>query len=162
MTAMTCESARRAIEARQFVGWRGLPVGCRAEELTGVPFDDAWGMRRLGDQLEPARMRLLEVGGYYRPLATVRDGAVVMFDGTNPVLDGGLAALDADLGAPEASRDFVYGTTPMAGGERIYATRGITLFVNPENQFVVHVAVYAPTTVADYLARLRPSLTKSR
>jgi hypothetical protein len=48
----------------------------------------------------------------------------------------------------------------MAGGEHIYAGRGITVVVNPDNQFVVHVAVYPPTTVADYLERLRPSLSK--
>lgn len=161
MTAMTCDSARGAIEARRFVGWRGLPAGCRPEQLAGVAFDDDWGVRALGEARAPARMRLLDVAGYYRPLVTVRDGAVVMIDGMNPQLDGGWAALEADLGAPEASRDFVFGTTPMAGGERIYASRGITVFVNPDNQLVVHVALYAPTTVTDYLARLRPDLTKS-
>lgn len=162
MTATTCNDARTAITARQFVGWRGLPAGCRPEELVGIAFDDGWGMRRLGEALEPARMRVLEVGGYYRPLVTVREGEVVMIDGMNPELAGGWSALEADLGAPDARRDFVFGSTPMAGGERVYASRGITVFVNPENQFVLYVALYAPTTVSDYLARLRPDLTKGR
>ncbi|MBL8622200.1 MAG: hypothetical protein JNK64_12880 [Myxococcales bacterium] len=160
MTTTTCESARQAVASRRFIGWRGLPAGCDPSALVGVGFDDTWGMRKLGDRFQPARMRLLEWPGYYRPLVSVRDGAVVMIDGTNPELDGGWAALAADLGAPEATRDFVHGTTPMGGGERVYASRGITVFVNPDNDFVVHVAVYPPTTVADYLERLRPSLGK--
>lgn len=156
----TCETARHAIAQRRFLGWRGLPAGCDPTALVGVGFDETWGLRKLGDKFQPARMRLLEWPGYYRPLVSVRDGVVVMIDGTNPELDGGWAALAADLGAPEATRDFVHGTTPMAGGEHIYASRGITVFVNPDNQFVVHVAVYPATTVADYLERLRPSLSK--
>lgn len=160
MTPSTCDTARRAIEARRFIGWQGLPPACTPDQLVGVAFDETWGLRKLGDRFEPTRMRLLELAGYYRPLVNVRDGAVVMVDGYNPELDGGWPALASDLGTPEASRDFVHGTTPMAAGEHIHAARGITVWVNPDNQFVVHVAVYAPTTVDDYLARLRPSLSK--
>jgi len=159
-TPPTCETARRAIETRDFVGWQGLPTGCTAEALFGGALDETWGVRALGDRATATRMRLLDVPGYYRPLASTQAGAVVMFDGSTPELAGGWTALAADLGAPEASRDFVHGTIAMAGGEHIHATRGITVFVNPENQFVVHVAVYAPTTALDYLARLRPSLAK--
>jgi hypothetical protein len=38
----------------------------------------------------------------------------------------------------------------------VHAGRGITIFLNPDNAFVIHVALYAPTTVADYVARLGP------
>lgn len=158
--AATCDDARAAIHARRFVGWRGLPPGCAPERLFDVAFDETWGVRRLGADRDTARMRLLELGGYYRPLASVRDGTVVMFDGTNPELDGGWSALAADLGTPEATHDFVYGTVTMPGGERIHAARGITIFLNPENQMVLHIAVYSATTVDDYTRRLRPSLEK--
>lgn len=156
----TCEDARQAIRGGRFVGWRGLPRGCTPEALFGVAFDESWGLRKLGDEHDAARMRLLDLAGYYRPLANVRDGAVVMFDGTNPVLDGGWSALSADLGTPDATRDFGYGSVTMAGGERIHAARGITVFLNPENQVVVHIAVYPATTLDDYERRLRPSLDK--
>jgi hypothetical protein len=159
-TATACDDARAAIRKGRFVGWQGLPRECAPAALFGVDFDEGWGLRKLGSALEPARMRLLELGGYYRPLVSVRDGRVVMFDATNPELDGGWTALSADLGAPEAARDFVYSTVTMPGGERIHANRGVTVFLNPENQEVVHIAVYAPTTVADYEAHLRPSLDK--
>jgi hypothetical protein len=156
----SCEHASEAIRAGRLVGWRGLPAGCSPQALFGVAFDDGWGARKLGSQFEPARMRLLELTGFYRPLVTVRDGTVVMFDATNPVLDGGWGALAADLGAPEASRDFVYSSVTMTGGERIHARRGITVFLNPENDVVLHVALYEPTTVDGYEQRLRPSLDK--
>jgi hypothetical protein len=128
--------------------------------LFGIPFDNDWGRQLLGSASEPARLRLLEIGGYYQPTAYVRDGVVVMFDGMKPALDGGWAALTADLGSPEASFDWVFGTTPMSGGEHVYARRGITIYLNPGNNVVVYVTVYAATTVDDYVKQLRPPREK--
>jgi hypothetical protein len=156
----TCDAARKAIESRQLRGWTGLPAGCAPAALLGVPLDTTWGQRRLGSGHGPVQSRLLELEGYYRPMASVRDGAVVMFDAMNPDLDGGWAALAADLGAPEATHDWVYGTVPMAGGERIYAKRGITVYINRDGDDILHVALYAPTTPDAYARDLRPDLQK--
>ena len=153
--SQTCEAARKAIEARRFIGWRGLPAGCTPDALFGVSLDGQWGELPLGENFEQARSRLLDVGGYYRPMTYVRDGNVVMFDGMNPTLDDGWTRLSDSLGQPEATLDWVHGTVGMSGGERVYASRGITVFLNPENDFVIHISVYVPTTVEEYIKRLR-------
>lgn len=160
MNQQTCQAARTAIEARRFIGWRGLPSGCSPAALFGVALDASWGELPLGPHSAPARSRLLEISGYYRPLAYVRDGVVVMFDGMNPALEGGWAALSNDLGPPEARLDWIHGPVNMPGGEQVYARRGITVLLNPDNQFVVHVSVYVPTSVDDYVRRLRLSREK--
>jgi hypothetical protein len=160
MTVMRCEEVREAIGARRFGDWRGLPPGCTAEELFGVPLDSSWGALPLGDGREQARSRLLELPGYYRPLAYARDGVVVAFDAMNPQLDGDPSALAESLGPPDATLDWIFGTVSMPGGEKVYAARGITLSLNPETQGVVYVTVYAPTTVESYLKRLRPPREK--
>jgi hypothetical protein len=153
MTA-TCEAARKAIEAHRFIGWRGLPSQCAPDALFGVPLDERWGELQLGTSFEPARSRLLDIDGYYRPMAYVRGVCVVMFDAMNPVLDGGWGALSADLGRPDATQDWVHATTAMPGGVRIYASKGVTIFLNPRNDFVIHVSLYAPATVEEYITRL--------
>lgn len=56
-----------------------------------------WGQRRLGASLATARSRLLDLGGYYRPMASVRDGVVILFDAMNPVLDAGWPALSTSV-----------------------------------------------------------------
>jgi hypothetical protein len=160
MTVMSCEEVREAIAARRFVDWRGLPPGCTAEQLFGVPLDSSWGALPLGDAREQARSRLLEIPGYYRPLAYARDGVVVAFDAMNPELDGDAPALAKSLGPPDATLDWIFGTVSMPGGEQVHAARGITLSLNPETQGVVYVTVYAPTTVETYLKRLRPPREK--
>jgi hypothetical protein len=157
-TPMTCDAARRAIETRRFVGWRGLPTGCTPTELFDVPADAPYGYRRLGAR--EARQRLLDLPGYYRPLVTVRDDVVVLFDGMNPALDAALPALLEDLGEPAAKQDFDHGTLAIPRGEWIYPERGITLFVDTDARALVHVAVYAPTSLATYLDELRPRLGK--
>jgi hypothetical protein len=151
---VTCDSAREQIEARCFIGWHGLPPACTPDALFGVPIDGTWGELPLGRRFEPARSRLLEIDGYYRPLVYVRGGVVVLFDGTNPALSGDWKYLSADLGQPDAIQDWVHGTICMPSGLRIYASRGITIFLNPENDFVIHASLYAPSTVKEYLARL--------
>jgi hypothetical protein len=156
--SITCQDARSAIEARRFVGWNGLPPDCTPLELFGIPPDAELGFRRLGSA--EARQRLLELPGYYRPLASIRDGVVVMLDGTNPELEGGWPALQGDLGEPAAKEDFAHGTYEIPRGEWIYPDRGITVFVRSDATVVVHVAVYAPTTLERYLAELRPHLGK--
>ena len=152
---VTCADARRAIERREFAGWHGMPVNCTPEALFGVSPDDVWGERQLGAEFVPARTRLLETDGYYRPMAFVRDGYVVMFSGMNPRLATVWPELSADLGEPDAVLDWTHATDAIRGGERVHAGRGITVFLEPEDGTVIHVAVYAPTTADDYVRRLR-------
>jgi hypothetical protein len=155
-----CEDARLAIERRRLVGWRGLPPDCTPEALFGVALDGRWGERQLGADFEPARTRLLEIDGYYRPMAYVRVGKVAMFAGMNPELETSWKELSDALGPPEAVLDWTHATTEMERGERVYARSGITVFVNPHNDFVVHLSLYVPTSTDVYFRRLRMNYTK--
>lgn len=157
---MTCDAAKRAIELRRFAGWRGLPGGCTPDAIFGIKLDDTWGMQPLGSSFEKARTHLIELAGYGRALAYVRDGALVLFDAMSPSLDGGWPGLSGDLGAPEATFDWIFGTVAMPAGEIVYAKRGLTIFLNPENQAVAYIAVYVPTTVDEYARSLRPPREK--
>jgi hypothetical protein len=38
----------------------------------------------------------------------------------------------------------------MPAGELVYAKRGLTVFLNPENQAIAYVTVYVPTTIEEY------------
>jgi len=157
-----CERAAWAIRDRDVIGWQGLPTGCRPEDLFGVPVDDQWGERQLGEDCEPARSRLLDIDGYYRPMAFVRDGDVVLFDGMNPALSVSWRTLADDLGEPETRLDWVHGTVPMPAGEMVYARRGITVSLNPSNEFVAYLTLYPPTDVDHYVRLLRQSRAKWR
>jgi hypothetical protein len=159
-TPMTCDAAKHAIEARRFTDWRGLPAGCASEALFGIRLDDTWGAMPLGSTFEKARSHLVELAGYGRALAYVRDGVVAMFDAMAPQLDGGWPSLLTALGAPEATFDWIFGTVAMPAGELVYAKRGLTIFLNPENQAVAYISAYVPTTVDEYARRLRPPREK--
>lgn len=160
MTLTPCEAARRAIESNSFSAWTGLPPACTTEALFGISFDDQWGLQKLGATFEPARTHLLEISGYYRPMAYVRDGRPLMFDGMPTTVDGSWPPLASALGTAEAINDWIFGTVTIPKGEHIYARRGITVWMEPDKQQVIYVAVYAPTTVDEYVKRLRPSREK--
>lgn len=156
---MTCDAAKMAIETRRFVGWTGLPEGCSPEEMFGVVFDpDEWPERTLG--AEATRWHVLDTPGYYRPMVSARRGIVVLFDGRTPQIDGGWAPLAKDLGEAEANLEWLNGGVPTPGGEWVYPSRGITIFLDPEGNIPLHVALYAPTTLEVYETTLRPKFGK--
>jgi len=152
-----CEQARRRIEQVALEDWDGLPDGCRPETFGAPAETEQWALRPLGEEFERAHFRVLEIAGYYRPTISVRDGAVVLFDGMNPAFEGDPAA----FGSPGERLDYAHGTLPVPAGEWVYAERGITLFVNTTADTLLHVALYAPTSVPEYRARLRPHLGKT-
>ena len=160
---MDVAAAHARIGAVDLLGWDGLPRGCAPHELFGDLSDDtsAWAQRPLGEEFERAAFAVLDLPGYYRPTVSVREGAVVLFDGMNPKLRGGFARLASDLGAPPVRRGYSHGTLAIADGEWIYATRGLTLFVNTTAETALHVALYAPTTTEAYVSDLRPHLGKT-
>ncbi len=165
MTTDACQTAAHAIQVRHFIGWRGFPTGCAPTALVpGLPDPlpdlGAQPSRRLGSDASSAAFVLLDLPGWYRPMASFRAGALVLVDGMTPELDGGATALLADLGAPATKLDWDYGTLPIAQGERPYPERGITLFLNTTSDKVLHLALYQPTTLELYLRSLRPPLAK--
>jgi hypothetical protein len=161
---MTCDEGRERIARVSFVGWAGLPPGCRPGDLfERFPREDPadWPRRPLGEDYEPVAFAQLDLARYYRPAANLRDGALVLFDGMNPQLDGGLEPLLADLGAPAVRLDYAHGTLGVGSGELVFCDRGITLFVNTTGDTALHVALYHVTTVDDYRRRLRLHLGKT-
>jgi len=158
---MDAEAAHAMIAHRELAGWDGLPAGLAPRELFAeLPADQAWGRRPLGEDFAHADFAVLDIAGYYRPTVSVRDGEVVLFDAMNPELPDGLGPISAALGEPAAMLDYDHGTLPVPQGEWPYPARGITLFVNTTAETVLHLALFAPTTLDDYRRRLRPHLGK--
>ncbi|MDQ2807307.1 MAG: hypothetical protein M3Z04_10420 [Chloroflexota bacterium] len=162
MPPVSCTTARQALETRDFLDWQGLPDACTAHDLwADVPQDLSDLPRRLlGDKAEAAVFVLLDLPGYYRPLASFCAGKLVLFDGTNPELAGGFAPLRANLGEPVARLDWYHGTLPIPAGEWVYPARGITVFVNTTAEEILHIALYRSTSLATYCSSLRPNLRK--
>jgi hypothetical protein len=159
MKPMTCDDARTAIETRRFVGWAGLPERCSTDAMFGLAFDrEEWPERTLGSVA--TRWHVLDISGYYRPMVSAREGVVVLFDGMNPELDGGWATLAKDLGEPETKLEWMDSGVATPAGEWVYPARGITIFLDTQTNTPRHVAVYASTTLDDYLERLRPKFGK--
>lgn len=158
-----CAVARAAIEKRDFLGWKGLPP-CSGDALfDGFPANvDDRPKRSLGKTNRSVSFVLLELAGYYRPMANVADGKLVLVDGMNPEIGERLTPLLTELGKPDATLDWDYGTLPLPQREHVHATRGITLFLNTDRDRALHVALYAATDLDTYLESLRPRLAKKR
>jgi hypothetical protein len=155
---MTAVQAMRLIAERDLASWNGLPH-CSLADVTGM-FD------RIGDGVGSGRIGtrrcdyvLVAASGYDEPLRVwLDDDDVVALDVEYP----NLPDLPAQLGEPEARRDFHWAGLDLADGELVYATRGITVFVNPDDQDVLRVAVYPAGSLQEYDALWRLALPPHR
>ena len=150
------DALSRLLDAADVSGWTGLPAD--AAEALGVvggtpsTFDGLLGDPPAVTSWVPLSTRRFTDG----LRAWVREGRVVLIEGVMPVDgDGGLLAIP-ELGEPDAEFDHVFGPLTIAGGERVYATRGLAVCVNPKSGVLLAVRGYAPTTPEDYRRHLRP------
>ena len=86
------------------------------------------------------------------------DDAVRLLELEYPKLVGGVAGLKAALGEPDATLEFAWDVLKVKGGELVWASKGITLFIDPENrenQAAIRITVYATTDMDTYSKRIR-------
>jgi len=109
------------------------------------------GLFHLGSDMISAQFQQLDLDADQSVQMWLVDDQVKMLEVEDPKLVGGLDALKAALGAPEATLEFAWDVLTLKGGP----SRGISICVNPDNQMVLRVAVYRPTTLAAYEKILR-------
>lgn len=154
----TCKQALTAFVERRLAEWTGLPPGCRLDDLTAsAPLaNEGIGSGVVGGR--PLQYRMVVASGYPRPVRAWLDGdALVILDAEYPDPTGRLVTEIERLGEPEARLDTTWEVLELRGAEWVYPSRGIAAFVNPDNRIVLRLVGFGPTTLPDYLGRLRLS-----
>lgn len=145
----------RFVDAADVSTWTGLPAD--AATALGIDVGEAFVLDgQLGDPPSSTS---------WTPLATHRftdglrawfdDERVILIEGRMPVGDDGEFLGIPDLGEPDAALDFTFGPLTIVGGERVYASRGLAVCVNPRSGVLLAIRGFAPTTPDDYRHRLR-------
>lgn len=153
-------SALQRLAAAEFDGWTGLPAGLSLGDVDAVLSleDGASGRGLLGDERNAAEWVAAESEHYEGGVRVWHEGgAVLVIEATDPA-EAGRPLTAPDLGEPEATLDTALGPLVLEGGELVYASRGLSLRVNPDNGILLGAFAFAPTTLEDYRARLRPHL----
>jgi hypothetical protein len=156
--------ALRAFAVADLTDWCGVPGDLGVAYAGAVfPLDEApTGEGFLGEERRPASWLSAESATYEGGLRVWHeDGRVLLLEGRDPVDAEGRPLVAPKLGQPEAALDTVLGGLTLPGGERIYATRGLTVRVNPEDG-LLGVLGYGLTTADFYRARRRPDLPPVR
>jgi hypothetical protein len=155
----SAQDAIRLIAQRNLAAWRGLPSASLADITDAFHrHGDGVGNGRLGTHRRD--YVLVAAPGYAEPLRVWLDDGerVLAIDVEYPDLPD----LPAGLGTPEDRRDFHWAGLDLTGGELIYASRGITLFVNPETQELLRLAVYPAGSLQEYDSLWRLALPPHR
>jgi hypothetical protein len=160
-----CAIALTAFTWPHLEEWPGLAASCPladVERVLAVPDKPARGSGFLGEDRRTLAWLSASGGGFPDSIRVWLDGdQVVLLEA--PVLEKpkGFDALIGKLGSPAAKLDAIFSNVKMAKSEWVYPDRGLTLFVNPDNQVVLRVAAYRRTTLDDYRKRLRPITLRS-
>lgn len=162
--APKCEQAIQQIKERIFSSWQGLSDNCKFEELMieiSLPKED-FPKRYLGTDNKEVSSIKIDIPGYYRPTISFDGDTVILFDGMVPELNEDLSELLGKLGEPTLQLDWHFGTVIMKQSELVFPNKGITFFLNEDRDKLLHIALYFPGTIENYLEQLRPSFKKRR
>lgn len=145
----------RAFAAGDLATWTGLPAGCTDRDLT-AEFSGGGGPGGDGRLSHvPAKFRTYSAGDPQRPIQAWFDGSdnAFLITWIAPTVVGDVDALLSTLGEPE--HKLAPGIGYHADAHQwIYASRGLTLWVRERRNEIARVAMYRPTTAADYENRL--------
>ncbi len=145
-------------------GWRGLPAGLRVADAAFLGADPARALTgTVGDPPRTARWLPCASSTYRHGMRIWVDyDDIVLIEGDHPMSDADALVAAPDLGEPDARLDTVLDTLVLDDGELVYAARGLALRVNPGNGLLLGVRGFVPTSVDDYVTRLRPQLNPRR
>ena len=155
----TCDQAIRAIEARDFRAWHGLPATCTPDVLAQALHRQGTGSgaRQIGSRGRAIRFWPAKVVGYSWPWEVSVDGdAVARLDTDRTELAGGLAAHLTALGEPNAKLPYYQETVLIPDGEWVWPERGLVLYLGTDHRFVMGVGLFAVTDLATYQRDLQP------
>ena len=151
-----CRAAFDAFAGGDFRHWQGLPTGC---ELATIADGDT--LRRQGEGTGllgrgHASYRLIAVEHYAEPIRVWHaDGTILLMEVRYPVIVPDLRDLLESLGKPDALLDSHFSGIVMEKSEWVYVSKGLSLFINPDNSLLLRLVGYCPTSVDDYHLKLR-------
>jgi hypothetical protein len=146
-----CHTALDTFKSRDFSGWQGLPADCSVhaalDYLGADPMNAING--RLGQQATP--YYTINMDGYENPVRLWhRDETLVLIEAEYPTIENDLATLQAEFGPPSARYGFNWRDLTLSEAQWVYADKGISLVINPDNQILLYLAVYPPTPLDQY------------
>jgi hypothetical protein len=151
-------------ETRDFRNWHGL-VPCTIDDLTArykltVP---GASNGRLGRAWKPMQYSMLDVSGYIEPVSVwFNERRVVLLEAEYPEVVPNVAATLQALGTPDARLDVHWRSLKLVHGQLVYASRGLALYINPENQVLLRLAAFEPTSIDIYNDQLMLDLGEKR
>jgi len=84
-----------------------------------------------------------------------RDDRFLKLDASHPDIDWIISGPLPKLNEPEAKLDYDFAGMMLRQGEWVFASRGLTAYLNPDFNRVVKVCVFLPTTLQRYRDEIR-------
>ena len=159
------QAAIRVFAQRDFRDWQGLAPDTSLSDVAAVfsVGDDLDGAAKLGSERRAATWISTAADGYENGVRIWLDeNSVLLLDGDSPALTTELTAVLESIGEPDAKLDAYLGTFSIAESEWVYAGRGLTIYLDPEDLTLFRIVVYAPTSLDKYMESLRLNLQTRR
>ncbi|HLY03054.1 MAG TPA: hypothetical protein VKR56_11255 [Candidatus Cybelea sp.] len=153
MNATACKYRLEQLLRKELADWQGLPEACAEEDVArSFPLRPGEGIAHFGSELVEYRFRVIESAGFTEPVR------LYFRDATLRLVRTGLWSTDRaecaqllrDLGDPPDRLDLTFDVRTIAGGEWVYAARGLTLGVIPDTGLIAAMAAYPPCSIKAY------------
>jgi hypothetical protein len=167
MSKTEVQSAIRMFAARDFRNWHGLAPEISLPDLAAMCEGEAdlrtsgW----LGEShrgVEFVSVNFTEYEMSVRVWLEPGQDRILLMDTESPSLKTDVLSLLRILGAPASKLDSYLGTFRLVESEWVFPSRGLTLYLNPETETLLRLAVYATTDLENYCRNLRLDLKMRR
>jgi len=167
MSETAVQKALQMFAARDFRNWHGLIPEFSLPDFSTVcegdtgPRISGWlGESRRGAEFVSVHFAEYEMG--VRVWLEPGQDRVLFMDTEYPSLKTDLPSLLQILGAPAAKLDSYLGTFRLAESEWVFPLRGLTLYLNPDTETLLRLAVFPVTDLENYRRNLRLDLKLRR
>lgn len=153
-----CRAALNIFAGQTFGDWRGLPADCGLNTLARLwqAMDAGVMLGSLGSKRCSTFYDYYRVPAYAQPVRVWHaHGSVKQIDVDDPLPEQSAETLLNRLGAPEVKSDVSYGFASFPEGEWFYGQRGLSVLYIAQEDRIQTLAVFPPTTFADYEQHLR-------
>jgi len=154
-----CSDAWRAISAREYRHWNGLPETCHYPdfETTFRRLRDEFGQGTLGRTHHAANYRMHVGEGYPQNLKVwFRGEDILLIESRHPKLPCFSQEFLRHLGKPEKELDYHLDVMRIPAGAWVYPARGITVFLDAGRNEVMGIALFHPCSLTKYLDEIHP------
>jgi hypothetical protein len=160
-----CQEALLLFSNRKFTQWAGIPSECSISDVFKLfkPDLEDYAVSTLGNEYIQTSYKVCSLDNYPEPIQVWFKGEeIVKIEAQYVNLSSDEFKAIIQAFEPVNKFDYYLGVVLMSQAEWAFPERGISLFLNSDYTGLVKISIYHPTSLDEYIRRIRVQSAPAR